>query len=67
MVVSGKFILFITGLVATLASAIGMLIAFDVMPAFLAILPTDVRIYFGITLVCGFIALGTSFSRELTI
>jgi hypothetical protein len=67
MVVSAKFILFITGLVATLASIVGMLIAFDAMPAFLAILPTDVRIYFGITAVCGLIALGTSFSRELTI
>lgn len=65
MASSLKFILFIIGIIATLASILGLLITFGTVPAFAAMFPGDVRIYFGITLVCGLAALGASFSKTL--
>lgn len=58
-----KFVLFIVGIIGTLASAIGLAVSFGFTPGILASMPADARIYFGITLLCGLVALVSSFSR----
>jgi len=60
---SAKFVLFIVGLVVSLASIIGLIRIFNLNPEFLTSFPAEAKIYFIITLFFGLIALIYSFSR----
>lgn len=63
--VRARAVLFVVGIITVLASLIGLAFSFNYEPAFLAALPRDLRIYFGLTLLCGLVALGSSFARAL--
>jgi len=63
--VKAKAILFIVGIIATLASIIGLAISFNMTSGIFRIFPSDLRIYFGACLLAGLIALGSLFNRNM--
>lgn len=63
--VKAKLILFIVGIIATLASIIGLAISLGYTSGIMGALPKDVRIYFGACLLAGLVALGSMFNRNM--
>ena len=60
-----KFFVFVVGILMVIVSAIGLMISLGYLPAFIAMFPSDVRIYFGIDIFLGLVAIGLSFSRTM--
>ena len=58
-----KFCLFIIGVLVTIVSLIGLAFAFNYAPGFISMLPQNPKIYFGITIFLGLVAIAFSFSR----
>lgn len=63
--VKSKAILFVSGIIATLAGAAGIAVSFGATSGIMAAFPSDVRIYFGACLLAGLIALGSLFNRNM--
>lgn len=62
---NAKFLLFVLGALTAVVGAIGLAFSFEFVPAFLAALPKDPRIYFGLALLFGLIGIGASFSKPV--
>ena len=60
-----KFFVFVVGVLMLIVSAIGLMISLGYTPAFISILPQDLRVYFGIDIFLGLVAIGLSFSRTM--